>query len=168
MSKVSMKNLGLEGVAKWVHRFVMFITYPFRHFFVFLALIAVAMAICIAVPLFKGVSFHDIPEWYGQKLGIVESVKKPQIKAAPKKIKVTKFKKEVKLKHAAFEPKPVLEKKKEEPKASEPEKYATWNIKNKIAPQKEIKVVNNEISEPDIEDIQQVQDVCKYFRMLKE
>ena len=149
-TKIDMKNLGLEGAAKWIHRFVMFVTYPFRHPYVFLMMLAIAFLIGTAIPMFKGVPVRNIPEWYWQKLGIVEALRKPDIKAVPKKIKAAKFKKEIKLKHAAFEPKPVLiedtvEVEIPEPQMPEPQKYAAWNIKNKAVSQKEeINVVKSE------------------------
>lgn len=131
---ISFKDLRLEGAAKWLHRFVMFITYPFRHFFVFLMIVLIVLAIGVAIPLFYGVPVKEIPVWYGEKLGIVAPIKNPEIKAAPKKIKPLKFKKEVKLKHADFEPKQVkVENAPELPPevAKEAEKYAAWKIKHK-------------------------------------
>lgn len=142
MTKViNLKDLRLEGAAKWVHRFVMFVTYPFRHFFAFLMLILLLLVAGVALAMFYGVPFNEIPAWYGQKIGIFEPLKKPEIKAAPKKIKTLKFSKEVKLKHAVFEPKKAEDTKNKEPeKTVEPEKYATWKIKNKaVSSQQEIK-----------------------------
>lgn len=142
----SLKDLHLEGAAKWIHRFVMFITYPFRHFFVFLMLVLTLVAIVIAFPLFKGVPFGNIPEFYGQKLGIIEPIKHSKIEAAPKQIKAAKFKKEIKLKHAEFSPadtKLVENREASEAESaseSAPEKYAIWKIKNKpISKKGEIK-----------------------------
>ena len=135
---ISFKDLRLEGAAKWVHRFVMFITYPFRHFFVFFICVLIVLAIGVALPLFDGVLFNDIPEWYGQKLGIVVPIKNPEIKAAPKKIKPLTFKKEIKLKHADFEPKQAGSENTERKavqEANASEKYAAWNIKNKTVSQ---------------------------------
>lgn len=160
-TKVDMKNLELEGAAKWVHRFVMFITYPFRHPYVFLMLMVIACLIAVAIPMFNGISARNIPEWYGEKLGIMEALRKPQIKAAPKKIKASKFKKEIKLKHAAFEPKPVLveevvEIEVPEPQAPEPQKYAAWNIKNKdVLHKEEFKAA---VVEPEEEKVIQIQE----------
>lgn len=131
---ISFKDLRLEGAAKWVHRFVMFVTYPFRHFFVFFICVLIVLAIGVALPFFDGVLLNDIPEWYGQKLGMVVPIKNPEIKAAPKKIKPLAFKKEIKLKHANFEPKQASAgsaERKAVQEANATEKYAAWNIKNK-------------------------------------
>ena len=131
---ITFKDLRLEGAAKWVHRFVMFVTYPFRHFFVFLILVLIVLAVGVAIPLFNGVSFENIAGWYGQKLGVVVPIKNPEIKTAPKKIKPLTFKKEIKLKHADFEPKPANPENVEKKAAQEAdtgEKYAAWKIKNK-------------------------------------
>lgn len=134
--KISLKNLGLEGMAKWVHRFVMFVTYPFRHFYAFLIMLLIIIAICVTVPLLKGVSLKEIPTWYAQKIQIVQPLKNLQIKSISKKIKAAKFKKEVKLKRAEYEPKVASAEKNVELNEEKPEKYRTWNIKNKPVSQK--------------------------------
>ena len=134
--KISLKNLGLEGFAKWVHRFVMFVTYPFRHFYAFLMLFLIIAAICVAVPLINGVSIGEIPTWYAQKLKIEQPLKNIKIKTISEKIKAKKFKKEVKLKRADYESKKAPDEKDVQVKEEKPEKYKAWNIKNKVVSQK--------------------------------
>ena len=134
--KINTKDLRLEGTLKWIHRFVMFITYPFRHFYAFLIMVVVAIAICAAIPLFQGVSIRDIPVWYGQKLGMIEATRKPHITAKPKKVKATKFKKDIKLKHAVFEPKTNQTQNVVEKETPKPETHVAWNIQNKNAVKK--------------------------------
>lgn len=146
--KISLKNLGLEGFAKWIHRFVMFVTYPFRHFYVFLILVLVIISICVAVPLLNGVSVREIPTWYAQKLKIEQPLKIINIKAISEKVKAKKFKKEVKLKRADYEPKAAPAEKEVQVKEEKPEKYKVWNIKNKDISQKgEIKVAESTVKD---------------------
>ena len=148
--KISLKNLGLEGMAKWVHRFVMFVTYPFRHFYVFLIVLLVIASICVAVPLLNGASFKEIPTWYAQKFTTVQPLKNVKIKSISKKMKATKFKKAVQLKHADYEPKDASVENVAESKEEKTDKYRAWNIKNKDVSQKgEIKaaVLNEQAQE---------------------
>lgn len=157
--KVNLKNLGLEGMAKWVHRFVMFVTYPFRHFYVFLIVLLIIASVCVALPLLNGAPLKEIPTWYTQKLTVVQSLKNVQIKSISKKMKETKFKKEVKLKHAEYEPKVESVENVAELKEKKPEKYRAWNIKNKtVSPKGEIKaaVLNEQAQEETTVEIEKV------------
>ena len=59
-----LKDLKLQGFGKVVHLAVMGLTYPLRHFFKFLAFLIVFIVIAAAIPMMRGVSYKDIPDWY--------------------------------------------------------------------------------------------------------
>lgn len=61
-------EMRLSGWLAWVHRLVMFITFPIRKFWQILLAVAVIFIVIIAVPMCYGVRFADIGDWYLQKL----------------------------------------------------------------------------------------------------
>ena len=138
---IDLKDLKLEGFAKHFHAFVMFITYPFRHFYKFLLIVLLIAAVIICVPLFNGVSFEKIPSWYMQTFSKTYPVLKVNpIKALPKQQKEkkpAKFEKQIKLKHG--EPKKieqqVITKEGHPVKEPEQKKYTPWKIKTKQQPE---------------------------------
>lgn len=58
-------NLRLDGILAWVHRLVMFITFPLRCFWLFAAICLAIFAILLIIPLYNGVPLGKISAWYG-------------------------------------------------------------------------------------------------------
>lgn len=81
-----LKDLKLHGISKITHKFIMFLTYPFRHIFKFLALTFVAAVFLAALPMMQGVPYTDIIDWYLLKYEVADSTtsqKQPDIKLSP-------------------------------------------------------------------------------------
>ena len=61
-------EMRISGLLGWVHRFVMFITFPFRRFWQILFVTLLLLAIAVAVPMFQGVKIYEVWNWYQEKL----------------------------------------------------------------------------------------------------
>ena len=61
-------EMRINGLLGWVHKFVMFITFPFRKFWQIMSVLLLLLIIIIAVPMCYGVAFTDIIDWYKEKL----------------------------------------------------------------------------------------------------
>ena len=57
-------DLHLDGVLAWVHRLIMFITFPIRHFWKIVVGLIVIVLLLLIVPLYCGAQFGHIGEWY--------------------------------------------------------------------------------------------------------
>jgi hypothetical protein len=58
----------VSGFLGWIHRMVMLITFPIRKFWLIVAVLLVVLAILIAIPMFYGIRFGDIWDWYMVKM----------------------------------------------------------------------------------------------------
>ncbi|MBO4293944.1 MAG: hypothetical protein J5896_00685 [Alphaproteobacteria bacterium] len=128
------KDLRMSGFVKWFHHLIMFITYPFRHFYIFFSVVLLACIFIIGIPLLHDVPFKQIPAWYQNLFTLQMPARVHRIMGTPKQIKPKRFKKDIKLTHAVLEPKPAATNKaitKEEPVIEQPTKYATWDIHKK-------------------------------------
>ncbi|HCU58963.1 MAG TPA: hypothetical protein DIC64_03180, partial [Alphaproteobacteria bacterium] len=132
----SLKDIKLKGIAKLLHQLFLFVAYPLRHPFKFLIVLLIIVALLMAVPLFNGVSFSQIYDWYASKLSMSTEQKQvlKEIPIGEIEQKPTKFAKQIKLKHAKVEPQKIETK--TEKQTEEPQKYATWNIQKK--PEKKV------------------------------
>lgn len=77
-----LKTIRLHGFSKFIHALVMIITYPLRHIFKTLLFVVALAVIMAAVPLIKGVSLKDIPDWYIKKYQSAE-ITLPQVSDEP-------------------------------------------------------------------------------------
>ncbi len=59
-------DMQMSGFLGWVHKIVMFITWPFRRFKLLLSIIIGVLVVMIIIPMCYGVAFRDIPSWYYQ------------------------------------------------------------------------------------------------------
>lgn len=70
MRQSEWREISLGGFAGFIHRVLMFITWPFRHVKLLLALLGVILII----PLLCGVAFSDISDWYIKKLYLTKII----------------------------------------------------------------------------------------------
>ena len=68
MADKEYSEMQLSGLLAWVHRIVMFITLPFRKFWITLIVVLSVLAVLVTIPLCYGVHFQDIWSWYKDKL----------------------------------------------------------------------------------------------------
>ena len=69
-------SMQVSGFLGWVHRLVMFITWPFRNWKYLLSVIIIIVLFMIAYAFYHGVRFSDMYDWYKVKLsGPVSSIK---------------------------------------------------------------------------------------------
>lgn len=61
-------EMRINGLLGWVHKVVMFITFPFRKFWQIISVLLLLLIVIIAIPMFYGVAFTDIIDWYKDKL----------------------------------------------------------------------------------------------------
>ena len=59
-------DLRSTGLIKWVNKFCRFVLFPFIHPIKFVVFLVVLAVIALAVPLYYGVQFKEIPSWYVQ------------------------------------------------------------------------------------------------------
>ncbi|MBR6356024.1 MAG: hypothetical protein IKR92_04120 [Alphaproteobacteria bacterium] len=57
-------ELRMNGILAWIHRLVMFITFPLRRFWLFLMICLAVFAVLLIIPLYLGVPFNEIGVWY--------------------------------------------------------------------------------------------------------
>lgn len=72
MSKLKEKSeymaMRVSGLLGWIHRIVMFVTFPIRKFWLLVSVAALILVIIIAIPLFYGIRFGEIWDWYMVKM----------------------------------------------------------------------------------------------------
>lgn len=138
MKKHDFKDLRLSGFVKWFHHLVLFITYPFRHFYIFFSVLLLALIFIIGIPLLHDIPLKQIPSWYEDLFSSELPAQVRRIMAKPKQISLKKFKKEIKLHHAAPEQaQVVIQPEDNEPEPEiirEPTKYPHWDIKHEKSP----------------------------------
>ncbi|MBQ9034741.1 MAG: hypothetical protein IJ099_02115 [Alphaproteobacteria bacterium] len=61
-------QMRVSGFLGFIHKLVMFITWPLRHWKFLLISLLIVAAIVIAVPLISGTKFVEIPSWYKAKM----------------------------------------------------------------------------------------------------
>lgn len=61
-------QMRVSGFLGWLHKLVMFLTWPFRHWKFLLLFILITATLIISVPLILGVNFSSIPDWYQAKM----------------------------------------------------------------------------------------------------
>ena len=61
-------DLRISGFLGFVHRLVMFITWPFRHWKYLLAFVAIVFLALVAYAFYHGVKWGDMYDWYKYKL----------------------------------------------------------------------------------------------------
>lgn len=61
-------EMRVSGFLGWIHKLVMLITWPFRHWKSMLLVLALLVIATIVVPLIYGVKFTDMPNWYKAKM----------------------------------------------------------------------------------------------------
>jgi hypothetical protein len=75
------KDIKIRGVWKFFYGILLFVTYPLRHFFLFLISLIIIGCVLLAIPLFFRVPVQDVPTWYLQKtqalFGVAEIRVKP-------------------------------------------------------------------------------------------
>lgn len=166
MSKLKEKSeymaMRVNGFLGWIHRMVMLITFPIRKFWAIVTILVVVLAILIAIPLFYGIPFRDIWDWYMIKMPTHEFV------AAKDK---TLFGAENKIKQITHTIKEIVPGKKsatEEQKNKKAEKmqFVAWNVaefrKAKYKPKKTIQAVQDikdnfaEVEKKTVEKIKQI------------
>lgn len=74
------KDMRVKGVGKFIHSILMFLTYPVRHVFKFLAFLFVLLVILAAIPMVQGVSYRHILDWYLLRYNQVEEKVAGEIK----------------------------------------------------------------------------------------
>ena len=80
----SLRDLRMKGFGKFMHGFVMFITYPIRHFFKFLLFLLFLLLIFLIVfPLTQKVAVKDMPHFYKTQY---EEIWLPKLKEIKTKI----------------------------------------------------------------------------------
>ena len=62
------KDMQLSGALAWIHHIVMLTTFPIRKFWQNIVVIIALMVVLISVPMFYGVEFSNISNWYIAKL----------------------------------------------------------------------------------------------------
>ena len=67
-------EMRVSGLLKWVHRLIMLITFPFRKFWQIVFILLIILAILIATPMYYGVKFRDVWDWYKIKFPTHEFV----------------------------------------------------------------------------------------------
>lgn len=115
-------EMRLQGWLSYVHRFVMFITFPFRRFWLFLGIVITIAGVILAIPLAKGVRFSEIWDWYKVKMPTHEFV------AIKEKAAFTVQEKTEKIKHTFKDILPPKKAVKEPQKEAQKTKLVGWNV----------------------------------------
>lgn len=58
----------VSGFLGWLHRLVMFITFPIRKFWMIVTVLLLILMILIAIPMFYGIPLRDVWDWYMIKM----------------------------------------------------------------------------------------------------
>lgn len=166
MSKLKEKSeymaMRVNGFLGWIHRMVMLITFPIRKFWAIVTVLVVVLAILIAIPLFYGIPFRDIWDWYMIKLPTHEFVeaKDKTLFSAENKIK--------QIKHTFREIVPDKKSASEQQKNKKAEKmqFVAWNVaefrKSRYKPRKTIQTVQKlkddvvDLEEKTVEKIKEI------------
>lgn len=147
MSKLKEKSeyltMRVSGFLGWLHRLVMLITFPIRKFWLFVTVLLIILVILVAIPMFYGIRFHDVWDWYMVKMPAHEFIeaKDKTLFDAEKKID--------KLKHTFNEIVPGAKNKsphkEKEYKKSSKNELISWHVaefkKAKYKPQKKITII---------------------------
>jgi len=134
-------DMQMSGFLGWIHKIVMFITWPFRRFKLLLSIIIGVLVVMITIPMCYGVAFKDIPSWYYQliKAPFVQHMTQAvSDKASEIKEHTSQTIDGVKQKIGKISPEI---KAAEEAKAKgEPIKFTTWNVAkfNKVKYEKKV------------------------------
>lgn len=68
-------ELLLDGILGWIHRIVMFLTFPLRHFWSILISLAAVFLLLIIVALYCGVPFKQVGAWYKSMMPAYDIIK---------------------------------------------------------------------------------------------
>jgi len=71
-TRIKHEDLQLIGPIRWVHRFAMLVSYPFRHY----CLVLTIALLFVAVPYFQGVPFHNFSTWYSYRITMTKNMLK--------------------------------------------------------------------------------------------
>lgn len=126
-------EMQMNGFLGWVHKVVMFLTWPFRRFKLLLSIIIGVLIVMIIVPMCYGVAFRDIPSWYYQliKAPFVQNVTQSvSDKALAIKNKATQqiAAKIDDVKQKVEQISPEIKAAEEAKAKGEPIKFTTWNV----------------------------------------
>ena len=156
----------VSGFLGWLHRVVMFITFPIRKFWLIVIVLAVILAILIAIPMFYGIQLRDVWDWYMVKMPTHEFVEAKDKTLFGAKEQVDKVRRSF---NEIIPNKKSASTAKKESKPKETVKLVSWNVaefrKAKYVPQKQFpvikkveKVTKEEVVSP-IETIEVAQEV---------
>ena len=166
MSKLKEKSeymaMRVSGLLGWIHRIVMFITFPIRKFWLLVAVAALILVIIIAIPLFYGIRFGDIWDWYMVKMPTHEFVEAKDKTIFDVENNFSKIKRTFK---EIVPDKSGKDGEKAEEKKSKVE-FVAWNVaefrRAKYKPQKPVLIVKK--TEEVAEKIQEAEDIVEDVR----
>ena len=119
-------DLRVSGILAWIHRLVMFITFPIRRFWQIISILAAAAVLLVVVHFYYGVGFEHVTRWYYSLVPNAELLHKKDQTIAALSAKLEQIKNST-VEAVAVPTEPVEEK---EPEVQEDNTrhFVAWNV----------------------------------------
>lgn len=139
-------EMRLNGFLGFIHKCVMFLTWPLRHWKILLSILLLLIVLFFTVPFFYGVKWNEIVDWYKVKYseswlaGLTSGVSKVATDTVKKSEKTIQI-----IKEKAVKISPEAETEQTAKQKNVPVRFVTWNVekftKSKYHPQKSSKKI---------------------------